>query len=167
MTTSAPLTRERLKELLRYDPKTGSFYWRRSQRGLMRGSKAGCLNDKGYVQIRVDGVVYQAHRLVFLYVDGKFPPHWTDHIDRNRQNNRRENLRCAEPSENQCNRTMANNTSGAKGVSWDVTRNRWIARIQFKHKSVNLGRFESLTDAAAAYEEAATRLHKEFRRLEP
>lgn len=53
------------------------------------------------------------------------------------------------------NKTIAkNNKSGIKGVSWDKTRFKWVAQIQFKGKTIFLGRFDKLEDAIIAREEA-------------
>lgn len=54
------------------------------------------------------------------------------------------------------------NTSGIKGVSWDKSRNRWVAQIEFKKKHYHLGRFENLEDAAQARKNAEDALFGNF-----
>jgi hypothetical protein len=68
------LTAKRLRELLSYDAMTGDFIRRVSLSPRTAiGSKAGCVDHKGYRQIRVDGKRYAAHRLAFLYQTGVWP----------------------------------------------------------------------------------------------
>ena len=64
------LTRERLDELLRFDPATGHFYWRKKRGKTRAGTQAGTLNDNGYVIIGVDYRRYRAHHLVWLHLHG-------------------------------------------------------------------------------------------------
>jgi len=86
-----------------------------------------------------------------------------DHRDRNGLNNQRSNIRACTPQQNQFNRgPQKNNTSGYKGVSWDKSRNKWKANITLRGKTINLGLFIIITDAAKAYAEAAKWLHGEF-----
>lgn len=90
----------------------------------------------------------------------------TDHKDMNGLNNQRNNLRKATTQENLMNRkSFKNSSSQFKGVSWDGTRNKWIARIRLNNKSIHLGRFISETDAAKAYNQKAKELFGEFAKL--
>lgn len=43
-----------------------------------------------------------------------------------------------------------NNTSGVKGVSWDKNKKKWIASLAIKGKTIYLGRYDRLEDAAKA-----------------
>jgi hypothetical protein len=89
-----------------------------------------------------------------------------DHIDGNGLNNRRGNLRFATHSQNSQNRKLPkNNTSGAKGVYWDKSKNAWRARIWAHGEEFFLGTYASIDAASAAYCDAAKRLHGEFARL--
>lgn len=89
------ITQEELKEYLHYDPLTGDFNWTIGKRGLKVNSKAGSMNDQGYVIIRINNIRYRAHRLAWLYVYGHFPINEIDHINGVRSDNRIENLRDA------------------------------------------------------------------------
>lgn len=53
-----------------------------------------------------------------------------------------------------------NNSSGAKGVSWDKEYEKWVAYIGFKNKLIKLGRFENLEDAIKARKEAEEKYFK-------
>ena len=70
----------------------------------------------------------------------------TDHINRDKLDNRKENLRTTTPSQNILNSKLSkNNTSGYKGISW--YKNRWAVRIKFNYKGIYLGRFKLLSEA--------------------
>lgn len=89
-----------------------------------------------------------------------------DHIDGDRTNYRRSNLRIASSSQNSANvQARIDNTSGYKGVSWSKRDNRWYASITHQGKQYNLGLHHTKEAAAAAYNEAATRLFGSFARL--
>lgn len=89
-----------------------------------------------------------------------------DHIDGNRLNNTRSNLRFATRHQNCMNKKkFPNRSSKYKGVWWDSWNNRWRARIIFKRKYISLGSFMSETTAAEAYDNMAKKLFGEFARL--
>lgn len=91
------------------------------------------------------------HRLINNTLEGMD----TDHINRNKLDNRRENLRSATSSENKMNTGMwKHNTSKHKGVFWDKARRKWMAGIGYNHKFINLGRFLVLNDAIKARKKA-------------
>lgn len=150
------LTQERLKELLHYDPETGVFTWRKSQR------VAGCSRKDGYLKVQVCNRQLCAHRLVFLYVDGFIPSRPVDHINGVRADNRYSNLRVASPAINSQNRTKAssNNLAGLLGVSDGGSEGRFKARISAGGVSVNLGVFATPELAHEAYAAAKRRLHE-------
>jgi len=84
-----------------------------------------------------------------------------DHEDLNGTNNTRNNLRLATTSENACNRVLgSNNTTGVKGVT--RYKNRFRAQIKRDGKPKHLGIFDTLEEAAGAYDRAAKDLHGEF-----
>lgn len=87
----------------------------------------------------------------------------TDHIDDNPLNNRRNNLRAVTTSRNKQNaRLRSNNKSGYKGVSWCKRGNKWTARFRLGKKYLFLGRFDSLEEAALAYNKAVTKHRPEY-----
>lgn len=91
---------------------------------------------------------------------------YTDHINGNKLDNRRANLRICTNAQNCRNRTInTNNTSGYKGVSWNKANKKWTAYIKLNWKLVFLGNFVNKEDAAIAYDKAAQELYGEFARL--
>jgi hypothetical protein len=149
------LTQKRLKELFYYDPETGKFIRRVSRGGAKKGSIAGHLSAGGYLQIRIDGRIYYAHRLTFLYMLGQFPKNQVGHEKGIKTDNRWAKLKDLTPLENSKNRLMlSNNTSGVMGVYWYAPNNKWCAKIRVNGILKHLGYFVELEGAIKAREEA-------------
>jgi hypothetical protein len=75
----------------------------------------------------------------------------TDHINRNRLDNRRKNLRTVTHQQNAFNPKIGKlNTSGFIGVSWDKITRSWKTHITLNNKYIHLGRFNNLKDACLA-----------------
>lgn len=53
-----------------------------------------------------------------------------------------------------------NNTSGVKGVSWDKSKQKWLAQLKFKQKNIYLGRYSNKQDAINARKEAEEKYFK-------
>jgi hypothetical protein len=85
-----------------------------------------------------------------------------DHINLNKLDNRRDNLRMCTPAENLRNVGARNRHSNYKGVRF--YKNRWVAEIGINYQHVYLGRFKLEEEAAKAYDKAARELHGEFAR---
>ena len=101
------------------------------------------------------------HREILGTPEGMF----TDHINGDKLDNRRSNLRVCSSSENMCNRgAQSNSTSGIKGVSWDNRSTKWRASIQLNGRKKHVGYFDTMEEAIRAYDEAALKLHGEFAR---
>lgn len=89
-----------------------------------------------------------------------------DHINGDKLDNRRSNLRVCTAAENSRNqRVHSNNTSGFKGVHWDGSHKKWRALIKFEGKKFYAGRFSDVIDAARAYDAKARELFGQFARL--
>ena len=144
-------TQARLHELFEYRSAEGAFI-RRST-----GNSAGTLKPDGYRYIGVDGKVFSAHRLVWMYIKGTEPIE-VDHINGIRSDNRVVNLRSVTRAENAQNRRKSpRNQSGFTGVSRH--RGKWQAQIGVNGKLQHLGIWSTPDAAHAAYTEAKTRLH--------
>lgn len=156
------LTAEELRARLHYDPESGIFTWRASTRAGWNGREAGCVNDWGYLVIRIAGRGVLAHRLAWLYMYGMWPEKQIDHINRDKLDNRIANLRDVEQTANQHNRCVAraDNKSGRwLGVSFQQRSAKWVAQIQTESKRYFLGYHSTPEAAHEAYLEAKHRLH--------
>jgi len=122
---------------------------------------AGGDHGSGYKVIGVDGKLYLAHRLAWFFVHGNWPSDQIDHINGIKDDNRICNLREATTSENHQNMPLIkSNRSGAVGVHWDRASGRWMAQIAVNRRRKTLGRFDTVEDAARAYQEAKAHLHQ-------
>ncbi len=157
------LFQERLKELLHYDPATGVFTWKvSSSRKIKIGDIAGSLNPNGYLYIGVNGKVYIAHRLSWVYIHGALPADQLDHIDGNRSNNRIENLREATKAQNMQNQRVAhisNKTTELLGACFHKASGKFQAQIRLSGKPRHLGFFPTAIEAHHAYLTAKRRVH--------
>ena len=88
-----------------------------------------------------------------------------DHIDGNRLNNQKTNLRSSTGQQNQANQLPRIGTSQYKGVSWHSRDRKWRASIRINYKKYNLGNFSSEEEAARAYDAKAREFFGEHARL--
>jgi hypothetical protein len=100
-------------------------------------------------------------KLMHLFLN----PDWehTDHINRDKLDNRRCNLRKCSHHQNTCNQPIRNcNTSGVVGVYWSSQRKKWQAFIKYKYKAISLGRYLEKEDAIRARILAEKKYYGEF-----
>ncbi len=89
-----------------------------------------------------------------------------DHIDGNKVNNQKSNLRYASVLNNTRNQTIRKDSScGYKGVYFSLQKNKWHARIKTSTKRLHLGFFDSSKEAAKAYNQAAIKYFGQFANL--
>lgn len=157
---------ERLREIYDYDPQTGHLIFRRNTGGTgLKGQVSGSICRRtpqrggGYRLMRFNGREWGAHHLVWLWHHGRVATGHIDHINRDRADNRIENLRECTASQNLMNRPkQSTNTSGYKGVATVRSTGRWRATLQNKH----LGCFDTPEEAFEAYKAAATAKFGDF-----
>lgn len=110
------------------------------------------------------GRALQAAVYMHVVIMGKVEGLEIDHVNGNKLDNRRENLRHLTHSQNMQNSIVKGGSSQYKGVCWDRSRSKWLASIYVYKKHVMLGRFTDEKDAARAYNIAALREYGEFAR---
>ncbi len=123
-------------------------------------------NRRKHFVCRIKNRTILLHRLIAARAKVDLT-NYIDHRNNNPLDNRRSNLRSATNQQNQFNTNkQINNTSGFKGVTWDRTYRRFLARIRYgKSQRKHLGSFKSAKEAAMAYNNAAIKLHGQFARL--
>lgn len=160
------ITQELVNQTFEY--RNGLLYWKGvSHPNKMRwiDKPAGSIHKTGYRHITWMGKVHKSHRLIFLMHCGYMPPE-VDHINGDRADNRIENLRAANRSENQCNRgALASNTSGYPGVSWHKKSKAWVVRLMKNGKSYLIGYFKDLELAGLVSSEARSLYHGAYAKV--
>lgn len=156
------ITCERLRQLLSYDPDTGVFVWLEKRGGgANAGEVAGTDGGQGYERIGVEGQIYPAHRLAWLFVHGRWPTGEIDHINGMRRDNRLSNLRDVPGAINTQNQRAArkDNKLGLLGVSLHRATGKYVANIFIGGKNKRLGLFADPHEGHRAYVNAKRALH--------
>lgn len=162
-TPRTDLTADEVRTMFYYDPSDGSLRNRyKRSRGALEGAIAGTVRGRGYIQVTIRKKCYFAHRLIWLLVTGAWPARHLDHIDRDPRNNRFDNLRECDDSENHQNQTGTNRKGTSKylGVCKPSGRKGWRVDIGLNGKQKFLGSFRCETAAYAAYCKAKAETHK-------
>ncbi len=101
----------------------------------------------GYISTQHKGVNIKLHQLIMPTIDNLI----VDHIDRNKLNYRKNNLRLVSIKENNFNKSLdKRNKSGVTGVFWSKRNSKWKAKIGFNKQCIHLGFFTNLNDAVLA-----------------
>ena len=122
------------------------------------------ISTHGYVMVSryASGSRNYLHRELLSATEGQV----VDHINGNKKDARKDNLRLCSQQENSYNaRFRTNNTSGVRGVYYDKARGLWSAQITSKKKTKSLGRFARFEDAVKARVDAEAVYHKDFSAL--
>jgi NAD+--asparagine ADP-ribosyltransferase len=125
-------------ELLTYN--NGALYWKKS------GKKAGTTRKEGYNVVQLHKTQYYAHRLIWAILKGEIPQDMhIDHINRNKSDNRIENLRLVTTRENALNKVSKPSNTGIYGVSKD--RDYYKVSFTVDGKSIHIGNFKDIHKA--------------------
>lgn len=118
-------------------------------------------NSRGYA---FNSTVGFLHRLIFENIEEN---KYVDHINGDKSDNRRSNLRLVTKDQNRWNSSSqkGNYSSKYKGVSWNKAQKKWIATCMFNKKYNYLGSFDCEILAAKKYNEFALSCYGEFARL--
>ncbi len=123
-----------------------------------------CSNKDGDLRwlVCLQYIMLRRYQIIWLLHTGNWPGN-LDHKNRNSLDDRIENLRPANQSQNMANsRLSSNNTSGFKGVRWTKKTKKWQAVIKVNYRNIYLGQFEDPAEAHAAYLDAAKRYFGDF-----
>lgn len=126
---------------------------------LVSGLRWYLINTRGYVSGYVDGKPLALHRFLLDTPKGLV----TDHINHDKLDNRRSNLRICTQSQNlQNQRKQKHCSSKYKGVTFSKHANKWHVTIKHKYKLNHIGYYTSERNAAAAYNKAAKMYFGEY-----
>ena len=163
MTTYKPLPPlDDLQDHFRYNPYTGEL------KNWYTGTIQTCLDSDGeYIVVNYLGQNWQANRFCYYLGTGEDPKQWqVDHKDRDKINNKLDNLRLLNHSQQQYNIDIkSNNKSGHTGVFWDKKGAKWRAYIvhpEIKGKKIWLYRGDSYDDAVNARKDAEKKYHPDM-----
>jgi len=119
------------------------------------------LAKTGYTATRIDKKqIILLHKLIMNEDNGLV----VDHINRNKLDNRKCNLRYLNRYQHAMNMSKKkNNTSGIVGVDWNKKQQKWRARIKYNGKYINLGSFNKIEDAKIARMNGVIKYHGEYR----
>lgn len=146
------ITLSRARELVDYNPVNGSMTWR-VQQGLARvGEQVGTV-QAGYLKMTIDREQIRAHRLAWFMTNGVWPIGQIDHIDGNKLNNAIHNLRDVPMSINMQNRYQIRRKESDMPQGVSKRNGKFVAHIQ-------LGIFDSVQEASAAYMRAKRMFHE-------
>lgn len=147
------LTHEELTRILSYNKETGIFTWReKTCKCVVIGKIAGNRNKvSDYIEIKIRGKQYKAHRLAWFYVHGVWPENLIDHKDTIRHHNWISNLRESNHSLNAQNHQKPNITnrsaSNVPGVKYRAERKKWRVSLTINKKETYFGHYDTQLEA--------------------
>lgn len=107
----------------------GKLFWKNARRGVTKGAEAGCPTGHGYKTFMLNRKKTYVHRAVWEMHNGTIPDGFVvDHIDRDRSNNRVENLRVVTHKQNCSNQS-------ARGF-WIMPNGKYYAYCNSKYLGV-------------------------------
>lgn len=145
-------------QMFDYNPVNGELRWKikpHKYASRSAGDIAGTCAPKQYSIVKWKGECYKAHNLIWIMNYGEIPEDKTvDHINKVRSDNRLDNLR----AENKTNQNLNRNS---RGFSWDKQKKKWKSALKINKRSKFLGYFSTALQARLAYE-AATKLRHTY-----
>ncbi len=118
--------------------------------------------SKGYPSINIDGIKHRIHRIIMNPQNGLV----VDHINGDKLNNCKSNLRVCNNRQNGWNSKMpVTNRSGHKGVYKHSQTGKWVAQLRCNKITYSLGCYENIDDAVKARQDAEIKYFGEYRRV--
>lgn len=168
-----------LKECFEIDFSNSGLIWKRDRPishfksefvrniwiGKNAGKSAGYKMMNGYYCVKINNNAYLNHRIIFAIYNNitDFGHKQIDHVDNNKLNNNPKNLRLANASQNQHNKSkQKNNTSGEKNIFLVKRNNKYRCTMRYYGKNIHIGIFGTLEEAIAARDLKTKELAGEF-----
>ena len=146
-----------LSDLFYYEE--GKLFSKVNRGKIKAGQEVGNIGSHGYLRCMVYGKYWLIHRIIYTLLLDEIPDGLQiDHINGDRLDNRVENLRAVTAQENMFNQTKA------KGFHWNMTIEKFQAKIRKNGKTIHLGFYDTPQEARAAYLRAKEDLHVITRR---
>lgn len=153
------ITQARALEVFDYNATTGELTRKVSRSRF--GKITGATEAHGYKRAQVDGKKYLTHRLIFLMHHG-YMPEYVDHINRDKTDNRIENLRACTKAQNEYNRpARARSTTGVKNVTRGYG-GKFVVAVRVNGRKRNFGTYEDIELAELVAREVSAKYHGEF-----
>lgn len=148
---------DEVKDFFEYNKDTGIVTWKKKpNQSIKVGKEVGRIGNDGYRTVGFNGKQYKVHRIVYCLVNKIIESTlYIDHIDRNKLNNKWNNLRIVDHETNCKNRNVRiDNTSGITGVDIHKKTGKYQVRININKKRKYLGLYDNLDDAIKIRKEA-------------
>jgi len=152
---------EELNRELRYDPLTGELHWRIPKKKRIMNRRAGCIKGR-YRYLSINRINYLEHRIIWTMIYGSIPDGYEiDHLNRDRFDNRLENLRLVTRRENILNSGVASSDcSKYTGVTKSVIPGKYTAGFFINSNRVHLGTYATEEEAYNVYCQAVIEYNK-------
>ena len=154
-TTRMIMTREEKLELCKKlgytcNPKTGEVFNPEGKLITSRGCRNNC-----YIMFKLrypGNINVKSFHYIWYCFHGKTHKNQLDHINKDKLDNRIENLRDVNNQKNTFN-------TNAKGYAWSKHKNKWKSSICLNGKRIHLGYFDTEVQAREAYLKAKEKYH--------
>ena len=155
-----PEKEQLIRSCLRYED--GHLYWKVDRNGgAKKGDVVGRPRKDGYEKVQIGGSTLYTHRVIFFLHHGYWPT-VLDHINRDRTDNRIDNLRESDYTRNSYNASAKSGNKFGRNITWSKQKGKYHVSLEWKGKKTHCGYFDSLEEAREAANFAREKYHGEY-----